>query len=63
MAVIFPASPTNGDRVILAGVGAEYQFINPRWKKYRSSVTDSGFSDTVITLEELTVDGGDADGI
>lgn len=62
MAVIFPASPANGDRVILAG--KEYQFASPKWKRFKSVVIDAGFSsDMTITLDDDTVDGGDADGI
>jgi len=62
MAVIFPASPVNGDRVILAG--REFEFTSPKWKRFKSVVIDAGFSaDMAITLDEQTVDGGDADGI
>jgi len=61
MALVFPASPTNGDRVILAG--KEYQFTSPKWQRYKSVVIDGGISTTVLTLDEDTVDGGDFDGI
>jgi len=61
MALVFPASPTNGDRVILAG--KEYQFTSPKWRRYKSVVIDGGISTTVLTLDEDTVDGGDFDGI
>ena len=62
MAVIFPASPVNGDRVILAG--REYQYASPKWKRFKSVVIDAGFSGNIaITLDEQTIDGGDADGI
>lgn len=60
MALVFPASPTNGDRVILAG--KEYQFTSPKWLRYKSVVIDGGTSTTVLTLDEDTVDGGDYDG-
>jgi hypothetical protein len=61
MALVFPASPTNGDRVILAG--KEYQFTSPKWRRYKSVVIDGGISTTVLTFDEDTVDGGDFDGI
>ena len=61
MALSFPVSPANGDRVILAG--REYQFISPKWLSYKSVIIDAGISTTVLTLDEDTVDGGDFDGI
>jgi hypothetical protein len=61
MALSFPASPTNGDRTILAG--KEYQFTSPKWKSYRSIIIDAGLSTTVLTLDSDTADGGDADGV
>ncbi len=61
MALSFPASPTLGDRVILAG--REYQFTSPKWRSYKSVIIDAGFSTTVLTLDSDTADGGDADGI
>jgi len=62
MALTFPASPTNGDKVILAG--REFEFASPsRWRRLNSIVYDGGFSSTNITLDLYKVDGGDADGI
>jgi hypothetical protein len=61
MALIFPASPANGARTILAG--KEFQFTSPKWKRFKSVVIDNGTSTTVITLDEDTVDGGDYSGI
>jgi hypothetical protein len=61
MPFVFPSSPANGDRTILGGV--EYQFTSPKWKRYRSSVIDSGFSGTIVTLDEQTTDGGDSNGV
>jgi len=60
MALTFPASPTNGDRTILAG--KEFQFTSPKWRRYKSVVVDGGLSTIVITTDEDTVDGGDYDG-
>jgi len=61
MALSFPMSPANGDRVILAG--REYQFISPKWLSYKSVIIDSGLSTTVFTPNSETVDGGNANGI
>ena len=60
MALVFPVSPTNGDRVILGG--KEYQFTSPKWLRYRSVVVDGGLSTTTVTLDGDIVDGGDYDG-
>ena len=60
MAFTFPANPSNGDRVVLAG--KEYQFTSPKWLRYGSVVIDGGISTTLIPADGPTVDGGDYDG-
>lgn len=60
MALAFPASPSAGARIILAG--KEYQFTSPKWRRFKSVVVDGGASAIVITLDEETIDGGDYDG-
>lgn len=59
MAIQFPASPTTNQQFIAGG--KLFVWNSPSWRRgYLYAIMDGGFSETEVSGESATVDGGDA---